>query len=468
MLIEQIYTGCLAQGSYYIESNGEAAVIDPLRETGPYLERAARSGATIKYILETHFHADFVSGHVDLSKKTGATIVYGPNAQADFPFMTVLDGEELKLGHCNIRLLYTPGHTLESSCYLLKDEKGRDKALFTGDTLFIGDVGRPDLAQHLYPDMTPERLAGHLYDSLHNKIMPLGDHVLIYPGHGAGSACGKNIGDENFDSLGHQKKSNYALKADLLREDFIEEVTSGLSTPPAYFPMTVRINQHGASELEKVLASGKRQLDPKIFEQAAMDPDVLVLDTREGQTFAKDHIPGSINIDIDGNFAPWAGALIQDPHQRILLVTDTGREGEAITRLARVGLDHCIGYLEGGIRAWKAAGNETDRIDTITPGKLAGKMLEAHVSVLDVRRNDEFALEHVLSAKNVPLDNINQNMSRLDKDRTYYIYCAGGYRSMIFNSILRARGYRHLIDVNGGLRAIKQSGAICITNADTE
>jgi len=464
MLIEQIYTGCLAQGAYYIESDKEAAVIDPLRETAPYLQRAARSGAKIKYILETHFHADFVSGHLDLSRKTGATIVYGPQARASFEFKAAADGEELQLGSCTIKVLHTPGHTMESACYLLKDEKGHERALFTGDTLFIGDVGRPDLAQKIDAALTPEKLAGHLYDSLHNKIMPLRNDILIYPGHGAGSACGKHLADQRYDSLGNQKRHNYALKKDLSKEDFITAVTNGLTPPPGYFPMNVMMNKQGYESFDKVLTRGQKALTPEAFEAIANETRALLLDTREAKTFAGDFIPNSINIAIDGNFAPWAGALIPNLNQPILVITDKGREEEVITRLARVGLDHCLGYLDGGIKAWQTSGRRTDRINSISAKEFAIILGIAPIHILDVRKPSEFAEGHVLNAVNIPLDYINCNMHRLDRDKTYYIYCAGGYRSMIFNSILRARGFNHLIDIQGGYKAIRDIGEICITN----
>jgi len=464
MLIEQIYTGCLAHGAYYIESGKEAAVIDPLRETTPYLQRAARSGAKIKYILETHFHADFVSGHVDLQKKTRATIVYGPLARAAFDFKAAADGEELPLGQCTIKVIHTPGHTMESTCFLLKDEKGHDRALFTGDTLFIGDVGRPDLAQKIDAKLTPEMLAGLLYDSLHKKIIPLRDDILIYPAHGAGSACGKHLSDQRYDSLGSQKRHNYALKKDLSREEFVATVTSGLTPPPGYFPSNVMMNRQGYEPLDNILERGRKALSPAAFEAAANAAGALILDTREARTFAADFIPGSINIGIDGNFAPWAGALIPDAGQPILLVTDEGRQEEVITRLARVGLDKTIGYLDGGIIAWKAEGRPTDKITSITAKELAVIMKIAPIHVLDVRKPIEYAGEHVLDAVNIPLDYVNDNMHRLDRDKTYYVYCAGGYRSMTFSSILKARGFHHLIDIHGGFKAIKDTGGICTTN----
>lgn len=461
MKIEQIYTGCLAQGAYYIESEGEAAIIDPLRETGPYLQKAERNGAKIKYVLETHFHADFVSGHLDLARKTGAAIVYGPNAQPYFDFYAAKDGEELKLGKVSIKVIHTPGHTMESTCYLLKDEQGKEVALFSGDTLFIGDVGRPDLAQKVKAELTQDMLAGHLFDSLHNKIMPLADDIIVYPAHGAGSACGKNMAKETSDTLGHQKQTNYALRPDMTKEAFIREVTKGLVAPPAYFPLNVLMNIKGYESIDKVMERGKHAFSPETFETAANETGALILDTRDAQEFAKGFIPNSINIGIDGNFAPWVGTLIPDIQQPLLLVTAEGREEEVITRLARVGYDHTIGYLQGGFAAWEKAGKEKDAIISITADELAAKR---DVQILDVRKNSEYVSEHVVGAENVPLDFINENTIGLDKEQTYYVHCAGGYRSMIFNSILRARGFHHLIDVKGGFKAIKESGKMKVTD----
>ncbi|MBL7744156.1 MAG: MBL fold metallo-hydrolase [Chitinophagaceae bacterium] len=458
MKIEQIYTGCLAQGAYYIESNGEAAVIDPLREVQPYIDKAERNGATIKYVFETHFHADFVSGHLDLSKKTGAPIVYGPNAKPEFDAYIAKDEEEFKIGNVTLKALHTPGHTMESTCYLLKDEKGKDVALFSGDTLFIGDVGRPDLAQKVAADLTQDKLAGYLFDSLRNKIMPLSNDIIVYPAHGAGSACGKNMSKETTDTLGHQKGTNYALRADMSKEEFIKEVTTGLVAPPAYFPLNVMLNIKGYESIDKVLERGQHALSPEAFEAAANETSALILDTREPQTFARGFVPNSINIGIDGQFAPWVGAMIPDIRQEILLITDEGREEEVITRLARVGYDHTIGYLKGGFEGWKKAGKETDQITSITSDELAGIMKTENVNILDVRKKSEYVSEHIINAENAPLDFINDSMLQVDKNKTYYVHCAGGYRSMIFSSILRARGYDNLIDVKGGLKAMKESG----------
>jgi hydroxyacylglutathione hydrolase len=464
MKVEQIYTGCLAQGAYYIESNGEAVVIDPLREVAPYIQKAERNNATIKYVLETHFHADFVSGHLDLSKKTGAPIIYGPNAKPEFEAHVAKDGEEFKVGHITLKVLHTPGHTMESTCYLLRDENGKDVALFSGDTLFIGDVGRPDLAQKVVADLTQDKLAGYLFDSLRNKIMPLADDITVYPAHGAGSACGKNMSKETTDTLGHQKETNYALRANMTKEEFIKEVTTGLVAPPAYFPLNVMLNIQGYESIDKVLERGQHALSPDAFEAAANETSALILDTRDPQTFAKGFVPNSINIGIDGQFAPWVGAMIPDIKQEILLVTDEGREEEVITRLARVGYDFTIGYLKGGFNSWKNAGKETDQIISISADELASIMTKEKVNVLDVRKKSEYLSEHVTDAENAPLDFINDTMAQLDKNKTYYVHCAGGYRSMIFASTLRARGYDNLIDVKGGFKAIKDSGLFKVSD----
>ena len=464
MKVEQIYTGCLAQGAYYIESNGEAVVIDPLREVAPYIQKAERNNATIKYVLETHFHADFVSGHLDLSKKTGAPIIYGPNAKPEFEAHVAKDGEEFKVGNITLKVLHTPGHTMESTCYLLKDENGKDVALFSGDTLFIGDVGRPDLAQKVVADLTQDKLAGYLFDSLRNKIMPLADDITVYPAHGAGSACGKNMSKETTDTLGHQKETNYALRANMTKEEFIKEVTTGLVAPPAYFPLNVMLNIQGYESIDKVLERGQHALSPDAFEAAANETGALILDTRDPQTFAKGFVPNSINIGIDGQFAPWVGAMIPDIKQEILLVTDEGREEEVITRLARVGYDFTIGYLKGGFNSWKNAGKETDQIISISAEELSQIMSREKVKVVDVRKKSEYQSEHIMDAENVPLDFINDSMAHLDKNKTYYVHCAGGYRSMIFASTLRARGFDNLVDVKGGFKAIKESGLFKITD----
>ncbi len=463
MKIEQIYTGCLAQGAYYIESDGEAVVIDPLREVQPYIDRAAKDGAKIRYVFETHFHADFVSGHLDLSKKTGAPIVYGPTASPSFDAYIARDGEEFKVGKLTFVVLHTPGHTMESTSYLLRDENGKDIGLFSGDTLFIGDVGRPDLAQKA-AHMTQEQLAETLYDSLRNKIMPLADDIIVYPAHGAGSACGKNMSKETTDTLGHQKQTNYALRADMTREDFVKEVTTGLMPPPAYFPLNVMMNKQGYDSIDEVLKRGQHALSPAAFEAAANETGALILDTRDPQEFAKGFVPNSINIGIDGNFAPWVGALIPDVKQELLIVADPERVEEVVTRLARVGYDFTIGYLEGGFEAWATSGMEVDKIESITPEELAERAAKEPINILDVRKNSEYLSEHVVDAENAPLDYVNESMLKVNKDKTYYVHCAGGYRSMIFNSILRARGYDNLVDVKGGFKAIKESEKFTITD----
>jgi glyoxylase-like metal-dependent hydrolase (beta-lactamase superfamily II)/rhodanese-related sulfurtransferase len=458
MKIEQIYTGCLAQGAYYIESAGEAVVIDPLREVQPYLQKAEKNGARIKYVLETHFHADFVSGHLDLSRKTGAPIVYGPMANPDFPAHIAADSEILQVGDVQIKVLHTPGHTMESTCYLLLDNTGKAVALFSGDTLFIGDVGRPDLAQKA-AHMTQEQLAETLYDSLRNKIMPLPDDVIVYPAHGAGSACGKNMSKETSDSLGHQKMVNYALRADMSKAEFVKEVTDGLLPPPAYFPLNVALNKTGYDSIDTVMQRGARPLSPRAFEAAANETDALMLDTRAPQTFAKGFIPNSINIGLDGSFAPWVGAMIPDVKQQILLITDPGREEETVMRLARVGYDYCLGYLEGGFEAWQKEGREVDVITSIDADLLAEKMaLGAADNILDVRKPGEFEAEHLPTALSAPLDFLNDSMLLIDRSKTWHVHCAGGYRSMIFISALRARGFDNLIDVAGGFAALKKSG----------
>lgn len=467
MIIEQIYTGCLAQGAYYIESKGEAVVIDPLRDTDHYIIKAKKSGAVIKYILETHFHADFVSGHLDLAKATGAVIVYGPTATPSFDALIAKGGQVLNVGEVTFKVLHTPGHTLESCCFLLSDEEGRDIALFSGDTLFLGDVGRPDLAQKA-ANMTQEELAGLLYDSIRNKILPLNDDITVYPGHGAGSACGKNMSAEKKDTLGNQKQANYALRADMTREEFIREVTMGLVKPPQYFPMNVMLNKQGYRPLEEIIREGTRPLTVKTFETVAATTDALILDTRDPEVFAAGFIPGSVNIGLNGNFAPWVGALVKNLKQPILIVADEGSEKETVTRLSRVGYDNSIGYLSGGFDNWENSGKPVDTIESITADTLADR-LEEHPAafLLDVRKNSEFESEHVLGSVNIPLDDINESMNFIDKETMYYVSCAGGYRSMIFISILKARGYQNLVNVKGGFKAIKESARFNISSYHT-
>jgi glyoxylase-like metal-dependent hydrolase (beta-lactamase superfamily II)/rhodanese-related sulfurtransferase len=464
MKVEQIYTGCLSHAAYYIEHKGEAAIFDPLREVQPYIDRANKDNAKIKYVFETHFHADFVSGHLDLQKNTGAEIVFGPNAKPGYTATVATDNQEFHIGDYRVRVIHTPGHTMESTTYLLIDENGKEHGIITGDTLFIGDVGRPDLAQHVVADLTQEKLAGHLYDSLRNRIMPLHDDLIVYPNHGAGSACGKNMSKETTDTLGNQKKVNYALNPHLSKEEFIKEILTGLVPPPGYFPQNVLMNIKGYESIDTVMEKGTRPLSPAAFEAAANETNAIVLDTRKADDFHKGFIPNSINIGIDGNFATWVGTLVPDVKQAILIVADEGLAAEVIIRLARVGYDNAIGYLEGGFKAWKAAGMETDSIASVTASELANRMKEKSVNILDVRKASEYASEHVEDALNAPLDFINESMLKVDKDKTCYVHCAGGYRSMTFISILQSRGYRNLVDVQGGFKAIKESGLFPVTD----
>ena len=462
MIIEQIYTGCLAQGAYYIESEGEAAIIDPLREATPYLERAKKNGATIRYIFETHFHADFVSGHLTLAEHTDAPIVYGPNAAPSFDAHTAKDGEEFKLGKLTFRVLHTPGHTMESTTFLLLDEDGKEHAIFTGDTLFLGDVGRPDLAQK-GKELTQEDLAGYLYDSLREKLMPLPDAVLVYPGHGAGSACGKNMMKQTVDTLGNQKEVNYALRADMTKAEFIQEVTDGLTPPPGYFPMNVRMNKEGYDSLDTIMEQGTTPLSPDTFEALANDTGAVVLDVRSATDFLASHIPNSIFIGLDGSFAPWVGELIIDVQQPILLVVPQGREQEAITRLSRVGFDRTLGYLDGGLAAWQAAGKETSTTPSVPAEQLATS-LDGKPAVFDVRKCSEYKGGHVATAHNTPLSQINDHLANFPADQPFYVHCAGGYRSVIAASILEARGIDGAINVEGGFKAIQNTEAPIIAS----
>lgn len=458
MKIEQIYTGCIAHAAYYIENNGEAAIFDPLREVQPYIDKATKDNAKIKYIFETHFHADFVSGHLDLAKKTGAQIVYGPTAQPSFEATIATDNQEFKIGNATIKALHTPGHTLESTTYLVIDENGKQHGIITGDTLFIGDVGRPDLAQKVASDLTQEKLAGMLFDSLRTKIMPLSDELIVYPNHGAGSACGKNMSKETTDTLGNQKKVNYALRSDMTKDEFITELLDGLGAPPAYFPQNVMMNIQGYESLDTVLSKGKHALEPKEFETLANESEALVLDVRHQDLFVKEHIPGSIFIGLDGNFAPWVGALIMDIKQPILLITAEGREEETITRLARVGFDNCLGYLKGGVEAWKTAGFEIDSIASISPEQFASEKDQTSLKVVDSRKPGEYSAEHVEDAINIPLDFVNSQLSEVPKNEDFYLHCAGGYRSVIMASILKARGYHNMINVEKGIAGIRNAG----------
>ncbi len=453
MKIEQMFTGCLAEMAYYIESNGEAVIIDPLREVEPYLEKAKSDNATIKYVFLTHFHADFVSGHVDLAKKTGATIVYGPGAKAEFDLHNGTDGEEFKIGDVTLKLLHTPGHTMESISLLLLDENNKEHCVFTGDALFIGDVGRPDLA--VKSDLTQEDLAGFLYDSLRTKIMTLPDDVIVYPNHGAGSACGKKMSSETWDTLGNQKETNYALRADMTKEEFINELLDGIVPPPQYFPKNAMLNKSINKEIDTILEKGTVALDLETFKSMAEHKEALVIDTRKPQEFCNGHVPNSLFFGIDGSFAPWIGALITDINQPIIFVATEGREEEVVTRLSRIGYDNTLGYLKGGIEAWKEAGEEVATIKSVTPEEMSEDLLAGKVDLVDIRKQSEYDSEHVEGASHAPLDWINQDKWTLDKDKTYHIQCAGGYRSVIFTSIMRTRGYHNLIDVAGGFRYIK-------------
>tara|TARA_R110001592_G_scaffold190766_1_gene436790 strand:+ start:3504 stop:4913 length:1410 start_codon:yes stop_codon:yes gene_type:complete len=457
MKVEQIYTGCLAQGAYYVESNGEVAIFDPLREVQPYIDKAKTNNSKIKYIFETHFHADFVSGHVTLAKETGANIIYGPNANPSFEAIIAKDNQEFKLGDVTIIALHTPGHTMESTTYLLKDSNGKDYAIFSGDTLFLGDVGRPDLAQKLGV-LTERDLAGFLYDSLREKIMPLADDVIVYPAHGAGSACGKNMMKETVDTLGNQKKMNYALRKDMTKEEFIDEVIDGLLPPPQYFPLNVKMNKEGYEDIKVVLERGTRALSPKAFEAAANETGAIVLDVRNQDDFAAGHIPRSIFIGLDGSFAPWVGALIADVKQPILLVAPVGLEEEAVTRLSRVGFDGTLGYLDGGFDTWKKAAMEYDTVSQVNANTLKKVIETEKAPVFDVRKESEYLSEHIIEAVNTPLDFLNDHLAEFPDHKIFYVHCAGGYRSMIASSILKSRGIHNLIDVKEGFKAIKESG----------
>jgi hydroxyacylglutathione hydrolase len=456
MKVEQIYTGCISHAAYYIENNGEAAIFDPLREVDPYLQKALKDKASIKFVFETHFHADFVSGHLDLAKKTGAKIVFGPGAKPAYDAKIANDGEDFKVGNYTVRAIHTPGHTMESTTYLLIDETGKEHGIITGDTLFIGDVGRPDLAQHVIAELTQEKLAGHLFDSLRNKIMPLSDDLIVYPNHGAGSACGKNMSKETTDTLGNQKKNNYALNPLLTKEEFIKTILSGLIPPPGYFPQNVLLNIKGYESFDNILSRSLNPLNAKEFETLANSGDVLIIDARNANTFAKAFIRGSINIGIDGSFATWLGTLVTDVKQKTLIVADEGREIEVVTRMARVGYDNALGYLKGGVNEWINAGFETDSIPTIEPTQLAELSKNEEIKIVDVRKASEYNSEHIIGAQNAPLDFINDYMSIFNKKETYFIHCASGYRSMTFISIMQSRGYKNLVNVTGGFNALKQ------------
>jgi len=458
MKIEQIYTGCLAHAAYYIESKGEAVIIDPLREVQPYINRAKIDDAKIKYIFETHFHADFVSGHLDLRKKTGAKIIFGPTANPGYEAIIAEDNQIFEVGDYKIKVIHTPGHTMESTTYLLIDENGKEHGIVTGDTLFIGDVGRPDLAQEMASELTEEKLAGYLFDSLRNKIMPLSDDLIVYPTHGAGSACGKNMSKETTDSLGHQKEVNYALRADMTKEEFIKELLTGLNAPPAYFPQNVLLNIKGYDSIETIMEKANNPLSPEAFETLANESGAIILDVRHQDDFAKGHIPRSIFIGLDGNFAPWVGTLISDVKQSILLVTPKERQEEAITRLSRVGFDNTLGFLNGGFEAWKDTGRDYDTVTSI-PALEFKKVIEKDpVHVFDVRKESEYQPEHIEKAKNTPLDFLNNYLTDFPTEDILYVHCAGGYRSMIASSILKSRGIHNIIDIAGGFKAIKKVG----------
>jgi glyoxylase-like metal-dependent hydrolase (beta-lactamase superfamily II)/rhodanese-related sulfurtransferase len=458
MKVEQIYTGCIAHAAYYLESNGEAAIFDPLREVKPYIDRALIDNAQIKYVFETHFHADFVSGHLDLAAKTGATIVYGPTAKPGFEALVAQDNQEFKVGAYTVKVLHTPGHTMESTTYLLIDENGKEHGIITGDTLFIGDVGRPDLAQHVIADLTEQKLAAHLFDSLRNKIMPLSDELIVYPNHGAGSACGKKMSKETTDTLGNQKRTNYALRPNMTKEEFIDELLTGLTTPPAYFPKNVLMNIQGYDSLDTIMDRANRGLSPSSFELVANETEALILDTRAPEVFAQGFIPNSINIGLDGNFAMWVGEMISDIKQEILLVTEVGREEEAIIRLSRVGYDYTVGYLQGGFTSWKNEGREVDVVQRITATQFAAKFTDK-VPTFDVRKRSEFEAEHVVGVVNIPLNEINLHLAKFPESEPFILHCAGGYRSMIAASILKSRGIHNFVDVIGGMADISKTNA---------
>ena len=457
MKLEQIYTGCLAHAAYYLESNGEAAIFDPLREVDPYIARAKKDNAKIKYVFETHFHADFVSGHLDMAKKTGAAIVYGPTAKPAFESTIAKDGQIFQIGNIKVKAIHTPGHTMESTTYLVIDESGKEHGIITGDTLFIGDVGRPDLAQHVIADLTEEKLAGHLFESLRNKIMPLSDDLIVYPNHGAGSACGKMMSKETTDTLGNQKLFNYALRPDMSKEEFIKAVLTGLTPPPAYFPKNVLMNIKGYESMDEIMERAEKALSVEAFELVANETGALILDSRQTDSFSTGFIPNSINIGLDSNFAMWVGELIPDIKQEILLVTDAGKEEETITRLARVGYDYAIGFLKGGFEAWKASGKDFETVDRISAEAFAERIKTENVLVIDVRKKSEYGSEHVINAVNIPLNVINEHLSEIPKDQPFILHCAGGYRSMIAASILKQRGWSNFVDVKGGFTAISKT-----------
>jgi len=457
MYIQQLYTNCLAEAAYYIESNGEAAIIDPLRETEPYEQLAKERGASIKYVFETHFHADFISGHIDLAAKTGAHIIYGPTAKAGYDIIVAKDEQLFKLGDIHIKVLHTPGHTMESSCFLVIDEKGNEHSIFTGDTLFIGDVGRPDLA--VKSDLSREDLARHLYQSLNEKIVPLKDHVLVYPAHGPGSQCGKAMSQETQSTIGVQKQTNYALNTKS-EDDFVEQVVCGLNLPPQYFPKNAQINKEGYNKsIDAILQDANRPLSVEAFELEKNQKDTIIIDSRTATNFSSGFIPGSINIGLDGFFAVWVGTLIENLNSPILLVTKKGEEEKTALRLARVGYENVIGYLDGGIESWKASNKEVSIVENICPAKFIENAVGQ--AILDVRKESEYEAGHIDQATNVPLANIEKQLNTLDSSRTYYIYCKGGYRSMIAASILKKNGFNKLINVKKGYDAVIDPSKNC-------
>ncbi len=455
MIVEQIYTECLSQGSYYIESKGEAAIIDPLREIRSYIEKAAKRKAKIKYVFETHFHADFVSGHLSLSKKTGAPIIFGPNANPSFSSIIAKDGEKFKIGEITLQLIHTPGHTMESSCYVLRNKNGKKVAVFTGDTLFLGDVGRPDLAQD-NKNMTKEFLAGQLFNSIRNKLMTLPDNITIYPAHGAGSACGKNMMDLTSDTLANQKKVNYALRENMTKKEFVNEVTKGLSSPPKYFPSNVKLNKEGYEDVSTIMKKSLNPIKVQEFNILRKQIDFLILDVRSKSLFSKGHIPGSLFIGLEGMFAPWAGTLIQDIHQKIILVSPIGKEEEAISRLSRVGFDNVVGYLDGGYDNWAKSFRKIKKIKCISAKEFVGEASSSRRNIYDVRDEEEFKIGHFPGANNTPLKKIDTYISLLEKKSPFYIYCKGGYRSLIAGSIINKNHDIELINVEGGYDEIKK------------
>ncbi len=456
MKLEQIYTSCIAQATYFLESEGEIAIFDPLREVQPYIDKANANQSKIKYVFETHFHADFVSGHLDLANKSGAKIVYGPTAKPNFDCIIATDGQEFKVGNCTVQAIHTPGHTMESTCYLIIDENKKPHGIITGDTLFIGDVGRPDLAQEMATDLTQEKLASMLFDSLRNKIMPLADDLIVYPSHGAGSACGKNMSKETTDTLGNQKKTNYALRESMTKDEFVSELLNGLGAPPAYFPQNVAMNANGYESLDHIIEKSMTALSANDFKMKAENDDVIILDVRHEDDFVKSHIPKSIFIGINGNFAPWVGSLLGDVNQKILLIAPVGKEIETITRLSRVGFDKVLGFLDGGFISWADAKFETDKLLSVSPEAFAENML-ANSIVIDARKPSEFEAEHVENAINFPLDTINQNFENIKNHENYYLHCAGGYRSVIMASILKSRGIHDFINIEKGISGIKNT-----------